>query len=379
MDTPSTDLAAPPLVPIVISQYEKLESEIAIFRQEKGSLSFDYEDPAGNKAARSLLFETRKLGGDVERARKAAKAYALDYGRKVDAGAQKLEDLITAIAAPHKKALDAIEAREAEELSAVQRVIDKVTEAGKVFGVKNMTELKQRLDYLAGIKTADLGARAHEAESMRLANMKIVSAVLDQEAQKAALEKQLAELREDAARKQEAARVELASQAAAAAAVEAERQRVAAERQAAQERQADELRQAEARRQAEHAAQVKALVDAEKAAERQAEALRQAEAARVEAEQNLAAQIARQNEERAKRERDAKLAAEAAERVAAEKLAAAEAEAAKRESDREATIQKAIDAIESVYERIGSDDYSTRDFVLGVAGGFYLPFKIEGL
>lgn len=386
MDTTSTELAAPALTPIVISQYEKLESEIAIFRQEKGALSFNYEDPAGNKAARSLLFGARKLSGDVERARKAAKAYALEYGRKVDAGALKLDTLIMEIAAPHKKALDAIEAREAEKLAAVQRVIDKITEAGKVFGVKDLVELNQRLDYLAGIKTADLGARAHEAESMRLANMQIVSAVLDQEAQKAALEKQLADLREDAARQMEAARVTLAAQAAAAAAVEAERQRVAAEQRAEMERQAIAIRKqeaeqqaAEARRQAEHAERVKALFEAEKAAERQAEALRQAEAKRVEAENNLAAQIRQQNAERAERERVAKLAAEAAEKAEAERLAALHAREIARAEAEATTIQAAVGVLESVYQRIGSDDLSVRDFVVRVAQGGYLPFKIEGL
>ena len=61
--------APPPLAvestAISISQYEALSSDIEIARQ-RAVESFDYEDPKGDKAARSYIAGLRKIRSRIE-------------------------------------------------------------------------------------------------------------------------------------------------------------------------------------------------------------------------------------------------------------------------------------------------------------------------
>jgi hypothetical protein len=108
--------APPPLAvepkAISISQYEALTSDIQIAKQQAVE-SFDYNDPKGDKAARSYIAGLRKIRSRIESARKEAKSYALEYGRAVDAQAKALEAEILGLIEPHQQALDEIAQQEA--------------------------------------------------------------------------------------------------------------------------------------------------------------------------------------------------------------------------------------------------------------------------
>ncbi|MEY3930091.1 MAG: hypothetical protein RLZZ516_1801, partial [Cyanobacteriota bacterium] len=62
--------------PIVITQYQVLLDDIKE-AQQTATPSFEYDSKEGNKAARSYIFQLRKLRGRIESERKEAKSYAL--------------------------------------------------------------------------------------------------------------------------------------------------------------------------------------------------------------------------------------------------------------------------------------------------------------
>ena len=103
---------------IVISQYQVLLDDIQEAQSNKVE-SFDYESPKGNKAARSYIYSLRLLRGRIESAHKDAKAYALEYGRKVDSQAKELSSQVEALILPHQEAIDTIARREAVRLGEV--------------------------------------------------------------------------------------------------------------------------------------------------------------------------------------------------------------------------------------------------------------------
>lgn len=117
-------LAVEPKV-IRISQYEALTSDVQIAKQQAIE-SFDYNDPKGDKAARSYIASLRKIRSRIESARKDAKSYALDYGRAVDAQAKTLEAEILGLIEPHQQALDAIAHREKKRVAAHEEKLSEI-------------------------------------------------------------------------------------------------------------------------------------------------------------------------------------------------------------------------------------------------------------
>jgi hypothetical protein len=124
--------APPPLAiepkAISITQYEALTSDIEIAKQDAIAVAFDYEDPKGDKAARSYIAGLRKIRSRIESARKEAKSYALEYGRAVDAQAKALESEILGLIEPHQQALDAIAQREKDRVAAHEATLQMITE-----------------------------------------------------------------------------------------------------------------------------------------------------------------------------------------------------------------------------------------------------------
>jgi hypothetical protein len=146
--------AAPPLAvepkAICISQYEALQSDIEIAKQDALAVAFDYEDPKGDKAARSYIAGLRKIRSRIESARKEAKSYALDYGRAVDAQAKALESEILGLIEPHQQALDEIAQREKDRVAAHQATLQMISDAvdrGSEEGASSSTIL----DLIAGL------------------------------------------------------------------------------------------------------------------------------------------------------------------------------------------------------------------------------------
>jgi hypothetical protein len=146
--------AAPPLAvepkAICISQYEALTSDIEIAKQDAIAVAFDYEDPKGDKAARSYIAGLRKIRSRIESARKEAKSYALEYGRAVDGQAKALEAEILGLIEPHQQALDAIAQREKDRVAKHEATLQLISDAvarGSEEGASSSTIL----DLIAGL------------------------------------------------------------------------------------------------------------------------------------------------------------------------------------------------------------------------------------
>ena len=265
---------------IVISQYDVLVGDIEEASRSAVE-SFSYETPDGNKAARSYIFQLRKLRGRIESRRKDAKSYALAYGKRVDQQAKELTAQVDELIAPHQAAIDAIAQREAARIQALQDRLDRVVALGEVAYDATASVIKEQLRQLDA-QTLD-GLEEFEG--------RVAAAVIcSRQGLQAALAK---------AEKAEAEAAELARLRAEAQAREArereERQRREAQAQADAEAQAaaaDAIAAAEAQAAAAHAAAAAAAAaqaDAERrAAVAEAQAQAQAAAAQADAERRAA-------------------------------------------------------------------------------------------
>lgn len=318
----------PTMTPVVISQYEKLNADIAILEDRDGAASFDYRTPTGNKAARSHLFALRSQRGAIEKARKEAKAYALEYGRRVDSAARELEARVDRLIAPHQQHIDAIEAAEQARKDAHHARLDYIASLGSIYG--NSDEIRSAIVELKTIETDSMQEFAGKAAQSVLDRLRELDAALADALRREAEAAELAKLRAEAAEREERERVEAIKRQAIAD----ERQRAEA---AERKRVADEV----AKRAAEEAA-AKAESDRK---EREAHAAIEA-AERRELEAKLAKERAeRERLEAIRRAEEAEARAKAeADRQAAEKAAriAAEQEAARRDAERRRDVARRI-------------------------------------
>jgi hypothetical protein len=124
-------LAAAPKA-IVISQFDVLLGDIAEAKAKAADVTFDYNTKEGNKAARSYIFDKRRLNARIESARTDAKAYALAYGRTVDSQAAELKGEVAALIKPHQEAIDAIAKAEADRVQRHRVKIHFITDLGRV-------------------------------------------------------------------------------------------------------------------------------------------------------------------------------------------------------------------------------------------------------
>jgi hypothetical protein len=231
--------------PIVITQYQVLLDDIEQARKEAVP-SFEYETKEGDKAARSYIFQLRKLRARVESARKEAKAYALAYGKRVDEQAKDLSGQVDELIQPHQEQIEAIACREAERVAAHQKVLDSVVRLGELqFGVDSR-EIAGRLDVLDQFTLGGLEEFAERVAAAVVTSRQGLQQALQQAERKEEQERELERLRkeqqdreererqQDLERKAQERADELAAQAAAEAIAAAEARAAAAEAKAAQ-------------------------------------------------------------------------------------------------------------------------------------------------
>jgi len=318
MQTDTLDALAP---------YSELRANIEKLKAENAEISFDYTDPRGIKSARSHIYALRQRRADIERVRKAAKAEALDYGRKVDSAAKELTAEVDSMIEVHQKPIDEIEAREAKRKERHESNMAKLAMPEVVSG--DSAGLQVIMDAIA-TTPIDESWEEYEAPARKLR---------DQTLQALSDLKVAAKQREDEQAELERLRKEQAERE------QAEREaKIAAEAAAKAKREAEDAAMAEAKRKE---AETQAAIEAER---------RRADAA-LQAERDKAAEIAREAAEA-----EAKRAAELArlEREAeAEKAAQA-----KREAD-EAHRQRVLKEIE---DAMGKYDNLT-GIVLAIADG----------
>lgn len=329
-----TDIADEVLdAPAKIKQYSPIEAGLAKLREQFAGVVFDVTTTKGLEDAKAARQAIRAPRYELEKARKALKAPALEYSKRIDSEAKRIEAELLALETPLDEAIKAEEARK-EEIKAAKARED----------LKRQQDIQERLDHIRDFATSAAGLSSAKIEAMRetlaefqistelyahrageamllqeetLAKMdQLHSAALAQEqeaarlaAERAAMERQRQEQEAAAQRQREAEAAELARQRAE---LEAEQRRIQEERDAEHARQ-EAARAEQARKDAEAAAELRRQQEAidrqRREFEAQQEASRRAEQERAEAE----ARALREKEEAERRRIEAEAAAARAE------------------------------------------------------------------
>lgn len=272
-----------------LSVFDPLKAEVAKWAEVNESMTFDYEDPQGEKAARSHIFKLRGTKSKIAAVHKDAKAEALAHCRAVDGEKKFLIGKVEEMIEVHQHPIDVI---------AEHKRLDELAKLEAERAEKERLE-KERLDAIAkqeaenARKTAELEARiaaAAKAEDELLAKARAAGDAL--------MAKTMAEVnRLEAEEESRRARVK-----AEVDRLDAERAKFEAEKKAEQDAR---IREDEAKRRAEVAAAFEKKEAAEKAEREKALAI-------AKAEQKAADDI------RAKKTEEARLAQIEADRVADE-------------------------------------------------------------
>lgn len=284
---------------ISLAPYEPIRAQIAELKAANANTVFKYEEPKGNKLARSHVASLRTVKGDIERKRKELKADALEYGRKVDAVAKELTGEIEAMIEVHDRPLREIEEREKARIAKHQENLAALTLAPGIDIPGDSAALGAKLARIKAIvvddtwqefKTQGLEAQAATCRAIEAR----LAVVLKQEAEAA----ELARLREAQAKAEAEIRAKLEAEARAK-----REEEIRAQAEAKAKREAADAAMAEARKKE---AEAQAAINAEREKVRKAElAVAKAKQEKAEAE----ARVAR--EEQAKKDAEAKRAANA--------------------------------------------------------------------
>lgn len=296
-----------------IVAYNEFRAQLAELRTLNDSTVFDYEDPKGNKAARSHIYKLRKTKTAVDNCRKQEKKASLEYGRKVDSEAKEIISEIEDMISVHQKPIDEIERREEERVATILSKIEEIRGIPETFRgddasfeiLAEITRLDE--DHITEEFYQEFIEQAAGAKQMTLDRLREMYINRQRyEAEQAELQRLRAEAdaREKKEREKQIAK-EAAERAKREAEKKAERERIASEQREqalkdAQERAEREKREAEERAaQAEKNAKeaaVRAAKEAEAKAKRDAEEkqrLEQAERERREANKRHCASINR--------------------------------------------------------------------------------------
>lgn len=294
-----------------IAAFSEFRSQLAQLKHDNEKAVFNYDDPKGNKEARSHVYKLRQTKSAVEKVRKEQKAEALDYGRKVDSQAKEISSEIDSMIDVHEAPLKAIEEKEAGRIQAHKDSIESMCVA--LTGDESSAEIAELLQGLEAI-TIDDNYEEFKAEALLVKTESIEG-----------LKKRLAAQKEMEDQRAELERLRKESE---------ENARIQREQAIAQE--AREKAEQQAKAQAEAAKR-----EHEEAEERLKQQAEQAERQAKEAEQ-------RAKDAEAKAQRDIKEAAERSERERAELARAEQAELEKREANkkhRAAINNAAVDAL----------------------------------
>lgn len=303
--------------------YTDIRAELATLAEQNDKVVFDYEDPKGNKLARSHIYKFRQIKSDIERRRKELKADVLERGRMIDGVAKELVAQVEDMIAVHEEPIKRIESREAERVAAIQEAIDKITTPQ--LGLSLPTSSENIASVIRLIEKVEIDAdtyqeRMAEATKLKSDTLAELEAMRDKAK---AIEEERAELerlrREAAAREQAEREERIRAEATAKAKREADE--TAAKAKAESERRERELKEQAERAQLE-AAEAAQRVEREKVeAAKRAEAERQAaiEQAERDKQQAIEDERRRQREAEQAREREAAEARAEEEKRAANK------------------------------------------------------------
>jgi hypothetical protein len=297
------------LSPIRITQYEALVADIEIAKANAVE-AFEYRTSAGDKAARSYLFHLRKLRAKIESARKEAKAYALEYGKRVDTSAKELQEQVEGLITPHQIELDRIEEESKRQQQQVALVFADISRYSLVSMSDNSQTISDRINRLIALDTELAMDQKEAANSQKAEALENLAALCELAKTREAQARELEELREQARKRAEADReaaliAKAADDARKAAEAAAEAQRHEEARRAAHERHMIEQRAAEAAKLAEvERLEMAKRAEAAAKAQRQAEEReRAAQQALLKAQQEQLAALERQKAEAEERKK----------------------------------------------------------------------------
>lgn len=198
--------------------FNQTKADLAVYKEENARLAFDYEDPQGNKAARSQVYKIKKAKGSFDKLRKETKADALAACKNIDAAAKLIMVEFDEMIAVHQDPIKRIEDREEAEK---QAALDKIREDREKEEAARLADLVTKEKELEELKANALAAEnlikakeaAAKAEIDRAAREKKIAEDAKKEAEekaerdlKAAEEKRLADIAAAEARvKEEAA------------------------------------------------------------------------------------------------------------------------------------------------------------------------------
>lgn len=129
----------------VIVEYTKTEAALADLRARYKGVAFDLTTTRGDKEARAARLELVTLRTSLERRRKTFKAPAIEFGKKIDAEAQRITAEIEALEKPIDDQIRADEARreaekEAKRQAEAARVQAHLAAIGKIRNWVTMAE-----------------------------------------------------------------------------------------------------------------------------------------------------------------------------------------------------------------------------------------------
>lgn len=267
-----------------IKEYSATEAALNELRQKYQGVQFDVVTTAGDKAAREARQTLVKLRTGLEAKRKELKGPALEYAKRIDTEAKRIEAAIRELEEPIDAQIKAEEQRKAAEKAEKERIErERVTAIrSKIERIKGIAfesrndDSEQIALTLFDVKSlqitedeyAEFAAEAKQAQAMSVVELEdLLQEVKAREVQAAELAAQRAEL--ERIRKEQADR-----EAAERAAREEEARKLAAEREEF-ERQRAEF---EAQKRAQAAEEQRKIEEAQRA---QAEAAKKAEDDRI--------------------------------------------------------------------------------------------------
>jgi DNA repair exonuclease SbcCD ATPase subunit len=328
--------------PAKIKHYDKIEAGLAELREKYGKVHYDVSSNAGLDEAKKARAAVREPRYELEKIRKALKAPALEYSKRIDSEAKRIEGELLKIELPLDEVIKAEEARreeikrakEAAELERQKAIQDRIWMIGhyavSAAGLSSAKIAAMRETFADEPITLELfGHRTGEAQALYAETSakleELYNAALAHEQEQARLAAERAELERQRQEQEAAAKAQREAEAARLA---EERAKLAAERKAEEERMAAERAELAAKQ-----AALRAATEAEAAKARQRE---EEAAAALRAEQEELARQRREFEEqqeaarRAEQERLDAIEREEQERVAAAARAEREREEAAR-------------------------------------------------
>ena len=158
-------------------KFNEIEAEISQYHAENEAKIFEYETPAGNKAARSWIYKLRGVRARIADVHKTVKADALAVCQKVDMVKRELTTQVDTMITYHETPLLQIETREAAKLAEEQRRIQAAKDKAEADKLETMRKQQADLDARAAVikaKEDKLAAEkvARDAEASRVAREK---------------------------------------------------------------------------------------------------------------------------------------------------------------------------------------------------------------